>query len=142
MCGPLGTSIRLDFSAKTIGGLSLSERESFLMKGQKKRSIIESSIIKPKGNVMDEKLVSAEAILRHLVAIKKSEIYTLPDLVTGTNTRGLIDELIDHIERDLDEMLDDMYKESQERNRQIEVRLDDAFENQDRFGDVIAGGSF
>jgi len=39
-------------------------------------------------------------------------------------------------------MLDDMYKESQERNRQIEVRLDDAFENQDRFGDVIAGGRF
>ena len=51
-------------------------------------------------------------------------------------------DLIIRIERDLDEMMDDMYQESQERARQIEIRLDDAFGNTDRFGDVIAGGSF
>lgn len=90
---------------------------------------------------MDEKLVSAEAILRHLVVIKNSRIYTLPDMVTGTNTRGLIDELIDRIENDLDEMLDDMYRESQERARQIEIRLEDAYGNTDKLGDVIAGTS-
>jgi len=91
---------------------------------------------------MDEKLISAEAILKHLIAVKNSRIYTLPDLVTGTNTRGLIDELIDRIERDLDEMMDDMYRESQERARQIEIRLEDAYGNTEKYGDIIAGGSF
>ena len=85
------------------------------------------------------KLVSAEAILSYaqgrLWELKNStsiEHEAEPELA----------DLIIRIENDLDEMLDDMYKESQERNRQIEVRLDDAFENQDRFGDVIAGGRF
>ena len=91
---------------------------------------------------MDRKLVSAEAILEHLFDIKNSRIYQLPDMVTGTNTRGLIDELIAKIEHDLDEMMDDMYRESQERARQIEIRLEDAFGDTDKLGDVLAGGSF
>ena len=106
------------------------------MEGGKKRSIIESSIIKPKGNVMDEKLVSAEAILRHLEEIVESRIYS------ATSQRDVLDELVIRIQNDLDEMLEDMYRDQQERNKQIEIRLDDAYGNADRLGDVLAGGSF
>lgn len=81
------------------------------------------------------KLTSAEAIVRHLDALRAHS-----PLIMSTET--LLDELIKHIEHDLDEMLDDMCRESQERNRQIEIDLDDAYGNNDRFGDVIAGGSF
>ena len=89
------------------------------MEGGKKRSIIKSSIIKPKGNVMDEKLVSAEAILRHLEEIVESRIYS------ATSQRDVLDELVIRIQNDLDE-----------------IRLDDAYGNADRLGDVLAGGSF
>ena len=82
------------------------------------------------------KLTSAEAIVRHLDALQANRLSDIMDVDT------LLDELIKHIEHDLDEMLDDMCRESQERNRQIEIQLDDAYGDNDKFGDVIAGGSF
>lgn len=85
---------------------------------------------------MDEKLVSAEAILRHLEAIIESRIYA------ASSQRDVLDELVVRIQKDLDEMLDDMYREQQERNKQIEIHLDDAYGNADRLGDILAGGSF
>ena len=81
------------------------------------------------------KLTSAEAIVRHLDALRAH----CPLIMS---TAPLLEELIKHIEHDLDEMLDDMCRESQERNRQIEIQLDDAYGDNDKFGDVIAGGSF
>jgi len=85
---------------------------------------------------MDENLVSAEAILRHLEAIIESRIYA------ASSQRDVLDELVVRIQKDLDEMLDDMYREQQERNKQIEIHLDDAYGNADRLGDILAGGSF
>jgi uncharacterized FlaG/YvyC family protein len=89
--------------------------------------------------MQQRKLVSAEAILGYvqgrLWEIKNSS-------ATFHYASSELADLIIRIENDLDEMLDDMCKESQERNRQIEIRLDDAFGDQDRFGDVIAGGRF
>jgi len=85
------------------------------------------------------KLVSAEAILGYI----QGRLWELRNSSSvGHEAEPELADLIIRIENDLDEMLEDMYKESQERNRQIEMRLDDAFENQDRFGDVIAGGRF
>lgn len=83
-----------------------------------------------------KKLTSAEAILRHLETVRANRLSSI------MSTDTLLDELIKHIEHDLEEMLDDMYRESQERARQIEIQLDDAYGDTDRFGDVIAGGSF
>lgn len=83
-----------------------------------------------------KKLTSAEAILRHLEGVRANRLSSIMSADT------LLDELIKHIEHDLEEMLDDMYRESQERARQIEIQLDDAYGDTDRFGDVIAGGSF
>ncbi len=87
---------------------------------------------------MTEKLINAEAILKQLIKHKNMPGYK-PRLGLS---HEVLNELIDRIERDLDEMIDDMYREQQERNRQIEMRLDDAYGNADRLGDVLAGGSF
>ena len=91
---------------------------------------------KTKGDIGMKKLTSAEAILRHLEGVRANRLSSIMSADT------LLDELIKHIEHDLEEMLDDMYRESQERARQIEIQLDDAYGDTDRFGDVIAGGSF
>jgi len=87
---------------------------------------------------MTEKLINAEAILKQLIKHKNMPGYKPRKGLS----HEVLNELIDRIERDLDEMIDDMYREQQERNRQIEMRLDDAYGNADRLGDVLAGGSF
>jgi|TARA_B110000014_G_C19576923_1_gene307060 hypothetical protein len=93
-----------------------------------------------------KKLVSAEAILNYIQGrlweINNTTEKPLHNKTTSNKAAEEFADLIIRIERDLDEMMDDMYQESQERARQIEIRLDDAFGNTDRFGDVIAGGSF
>ena len=87
---------------------------------------------------MNEKLLNAEAILRQLIEHK-----TFPSYKNGRGiSNGVLDELINRIERDLDDMMEDMYRDQQERNKEIEIRLDDAYGNADRLGDVLAGGSF
>lgn len=87
--------------------------------------------------LMNNKLVSAEAILKFLMDTQQK-------LSAHSDKRVIevLDVIIHKIDYDLDEMMQDMYKESQERTRQIEINLDDAFGNTDRLGDVIAGGSF
>ncbi len=86
---------------------------------------------------MSNKLVSAEAILKFLMETQQK-------LGAESDKRVIevLDVIIHKIDWDLDEMMQDMYRESQERARQIEVNLEDAFGNTDRLGDVIAGGSF
>lgn len=87
--------------------------------------------------LMNNKLVSAEAILKFLMDTQQK-------LSAHSDKRVIevLDVIIHKIDYDLDEMMQDMYRESQERTRQIEINLDDAFGNTDRLGDVIAGGSF
>ena len=87
--------------------------------------------------LMNNKLVSAEAILKFLMDTQQK-------LSAHSDKRVIevLDVIIHKIDYDLDEMMQDMYRESQERARQIEINLDDAFGNTDRLGDVIAGGSF
>tara|TARA_B100001996_G_C18501732_1_gene531744 strand:+ start:138 stop:422 length:285 start_codon:yes stop_codon:yes gene_type:complete len=87
--------------------------------------------------LMSNKLVSAEAILKFLMETQQK-------LGAESDKRVIevLDVIIHKIDWDLDEMMQDMYRESQERARQIEVNLEDAFGNTDRLGDVIAGGSF
>ncbi|MAZ23235.1 MAG: hypothetical protein CMB22_00310 [Euryarchaeota archaeon] len=86
---------------------------------------------------MSNKLVSAEAILKFLMETQQK-------LGAESDKRVIevLDVIIHKIDWDLDEMMQDMYRESQERARQIEINLEDAFGNTDRLGDVIAGGSF
>tara|TARA_B100000427_G_scaffold41283_1_gene29959 strand:+ start:137 stop:421 length:285 start_codon:yes stop_codon:yes gene_type:complete len=87
--------------------------------------------------LMSNKLVSAEAILKFLMETQQK-------LGAESDKRVIevLDVIIHKIDWDLDEMMQDMYRESQERARQIEINLEDAFGNTDRLGDVIAGGSF
>ena len=87
--------------------------------------------------LMNNKLVSAEAILKFLMDTQQK-------LSAHSDKRVIevLDVIIHKIDYDLNEMMQDMYRESQERARQIEINLDDAFGNTDRLGDVIAGGSF
>tara|TARA_B100000131_G_scaffold135747_1_gene132355 strand:- start:1536 stop:1796 length:261 start_codon:yes stop_codon:yes gene_type:complete len=86
---------------------------------------------------MGRKLVSAEAIREFLID-------TQQQLGAESDKRAIevLDVVIHKIDCDLEEMIEDMYRESQERAREIEIRLDDAYGNTDRLGDVIAGGSF
>ena len=86
---------------------------------------------------MGPKLVSAEAILKFLVETQQKLAES-----SDKRTIEVLEVIIHKIDYDLDEMMEDMYKESQERAREIEIRLDDAYGNTDRLGDVIAGGSF
>ena len=85
-----------------------------------------------------KKLVSAEAVLNYI----QGRLWELQNSNSiGHEAEPELADLILRIEHDLDEMMDDMYRESQERARQIEIRLDDAFGNADKLGDVIAGTS-
>ncbi len=87
---------------------------------------------------MNKKLISAEAILNYI----QGRLWELQNSKSiGHEAEPEFADLIIRIEHDLDEMMDDMYRESQERARQIEIRLDDAFGNADKLGDVIAGTS-
>jgi len=84
------------------------------------------------------KLVSAEAILNYI----QGRLWELQNSKSiGHEAEPELADLILRIEHDLDEMMEEMYAESQERARQIEIRLDDAFGNADKLGDVIAGTS-
>ena len=87
--------------------------------------------------LMGPKLVSAEAILKFLVETQQKLAES-----SDKRTIEVLEVIIHKIDYDLDEMMEDMYKESQERARQIEIALEDAYGNTDGLGDVIAGGSF
>lgn len=91
---------------------------------------------------MKDNLVNAEAI--HTYLIEQVEYWRANGLCEEENKRLIeaFEVVIHKIEIDLDQMIDDMCRESQERARQIEIRLEDAYGNTDKYGDIIAGGSF